>query len=214
MKILQEIAEHIRSEIMVDLDSLRGKFPGRSVPSFHRDLAKLQCVTSFTDNSRYYTLPDTPDYDEHGLWRHGDTVFSRNGTAKETVRVLVSESPSGLSHAQLQEMLGIRLYNPLRALVRETAIISVTDGKMLVFFSGDEAVSQRQRNSRADIAAAIASHPFNLTTVIDVLLAVFLEGKGDVESAYRFLKSGKHPNIARKEVEEIFDYYKLPGKKN
>ena len=214
MNILKDIAEYIRFKTVVDLNELKEKFPGRSVPSFHRDLAKLQCITSYTDNSRYYTLPDTPDYDEHGLWRHGSIVFSRNLTAKETVRELICKSPSGLSHAELQEIMGIRLYNPLKTLIQENAIVNITDGKKLIFYSGDEAVSQRQRNNRSDIAAAMADHPFNLSTVIDVLLTVFLENKDTAEAAYRFLKSGKYPHLTRKEVDEIFIYYKLPGKKN
>jgi len=214
MELLQEIAGYIRAKTVVDLNSLTKQFPGRSVPSLHRDLAKLKCVTSYTDNSRYYALPETPNYDKRGLWRHGNIAFSRHGTAKETVRVLVSESPSGLSHGELQEILGIRLYNTLRALVEEKAVSSVLEGKKIVFFSGDEAVDQRQRSSRSERALAIADHPFNLTTVIEVLLAVFLEDRTQVEGAYNYLKSGKHHHITRKEVEEIFAHYKLPGKKN
>jgi len=214
MNILQEIAGYIRSKTVVDLNALRERFPGRSVPSFHRDLAKLKCITSYTDNSRYYTLPDIPDYNEHGLWRHGSIMFSINSTAKETVRKLICESSSGLSHAELQGILGIRLYNPLKALVQEEAITSVTDGNKLVFFSGNEAISERQRDNRSDIANAIAEHPFNLNTTIDVLLAVFMENKSTSEDAYRFLKSCKYPHITLKEVVEIFTYYKLPGKKN
>ena len=214
MNISQEIGEYIKSETVVDLDALKEKFPNRSVPSFHRDLAKLQCITSYTNNSRYYTLPDTPDYDEHGIWRHSGIMFSRNSTAKETARVLICESPSGLSHAELEGIVGIRLYNPLKALVQEEAIISAADGRKLIFFSGDVAVGQRQRNNRSDTAAAMADHPFNLYAVIDVLLAVFLENKDKAEDAYRFLKSAKYPHITRKEVDEIFEHYKLPGKKN
>jgi hypothetical protein len=119
-----------------------------------------------------------------------------------------------MTHAELKEILGIRLYNPLKALVHEEAITSVTDGNKLLFFSGDEAVNQRQRSNRADMAAAITEHPFNLNIVIDVLLAVFLENKETAEEAHRFLKSGKYPHVTRKEVDEIFIYYKLPGKKN
>jgi hypothetical protein len=214
MGIQQEVAEYIRMKTVVDLNSLRERFPRRSTPSFHRDLAKLKCVTSYTDNSRYYTLPDTPDYDAHGLWRHDGIAFSKNGTAKETVRVLINESPSGYSHSELQDMLGIRLYNTLRALVGDESVTSVSDGKILLFFSGDEAVCQRQRNSRSDMESAVSDHPFNLTTVIDVLLAVFLEDKDLPESAFAFLKSGKHPHITLKEVHDIFAHYKLPGKKN
>ena len=214
MAILQETANFIRSHKVVDLKMLEKKFPGRSKPSFHRDLAKLGCISCYTDNSRYYTLPDIPDYDGYGLWHHGSITFSRNLTAKETVRVLVCESPSGLTHSELQDILGVRLYNPLKALVQEKAIISETDGGKLIFFSGDDAVGQKQRESRADMAAAITVHPFNLHTVIDVLLAVFLEKKETAYSAFSFLKSGKYPHISLKEVEDIFSHYKLPGKKN
>ena len=128
MDILHEMTKYIRSQTIVDLGALKEKFPGRSVTSINRDLAKLRCISSYTDNSRYYTLPDTPNYDSHGLWRHGNVMFSRNATAKETVRVLIDESTAGLSHSDLQGMLGIRLYNPLKALVREKAVISVPDG--------------------------------------------------------------------------------------
>ena len=214
MAIIQEIDKFIRSHIVVDLNMLKTKFPGRSIPSFHRDLAKLGCISCYTDNSRYYTLPDIPDYDGHGLWRHGTVTFSKHLTAKETVRVLVCESRSGLTHAELQDILGIRLYNPLKALVQEKAIVSVTDGVKLIFFNGDDAAGQKQRDNRADMAAAMAVHPFNLHIVIDVLLAVFLEKKDTAESAFSFLKSEKHPYLSLKEVEEIFNHYHLPGKKN
>jgi len=214
MDITKEIAEYIKAKTVVDLNSLKKKFPGRSEPSMRRDLAKLKCISCFTHNSRYYTLPDIPKYDAHGLWRHGGIIFSKYSTAKETVRMLISNSPSGLSHTELQQMLGIRLYNPLRALIGEKALSSISDGSKIVFFNRDEAISQRQKNNRSEKILAIADHPFNLTTVIDVLLAVFLEDRNQVESAYKYLKLSKHPYITIEEVEKIFIYYKLPGKKN
>ena len=212
MEILHEIAEYIGCNTIVDINSLKKRFPGRSVPSFHRDLAKLKCVTCFTENSRYYTLPDTPNYDEYGLWRYGNIVFSENGTAKETVRTLIEKSSSGMSHSELQNLLGIRIYNPLRALVQEKSIISLADGKKLLFFSRDEVVYLKQRESRTDTISV--PHTFNLNVVIDVLLAVYQENKVTVESAYRFIKTRKYPYITQKEVEDIFVFYELPGKKN
>ena len=214
MAILQEIAEFIRSKTVVDLNALKEKFPKRSVPSFHRDLAKLKCISCYTDNSRYYTLPDTPVYDEYGLWRHGSIMFSKYLTARETARVLICESPSGLSHGELQEILGVRLYTPLNALVQLKAITSEADGGKLIYYSGDEAAGKSQRSRRPGVAGAISGHPSNLHVVIDVLLAVFLENKDNAGDAFRFLKFGKYPNITLQEVEGIFVYYKLPGKKN
>ena len=82
-----------------------------------------------------------------------------------------------------------------------------------MYFSGEEAARQRQLSSRADFVAAMGN-PFNLATVIDVLLAVFIENKTEVDEAYRYLKAGKHPYATRKEIEDIFIHYQLPGKKN
>jgi len=213
MDILLEMAEFIRENTVVDLHSLSERFPNRSAPSIHRDLAKLKCATRYTDNSRYYTLPDIPEYDWHGIWKHGGIMFSRRGTAKDTVRALVIESSCGLSPSELQEILGVRLYSPIKALMQESAITSAPDGNMHIFFSGEESARSRQQSSRANLAAAMAGNPFNLNVIIDVLLAVFLEKNERAEDAYRYLRAGKQPYVTSKEIEGIFAYYHLPGKK-
>jgi hypothetical protein len=212
MNILPALAEYINSRTVVEFEELKDRFPGRSESSFRRDLSKLKCITCFTDNSKYYTLPDIPDYDGFGLWQYGAICFSKHGTVKETARVLINESVCGLSHTDLSNILGIPLYNPLRALVNEGSVICETDGHRMTFYSGDDVIGKRQRNC-AGAARYSADHPFDLHVTIDLLLAVLLENEDTVDKAHMFLKANKHPNITRKEVGEIFSFYKLPGKK-
>ena len=213
MNILPELTEYINSKTVVEFEELKERFPGRSESSFRRDLFKLKCITCFTDNSKYYTLPDIPDYDGFGLWQYGAICFSKYGTVKETARILINESACGLSHTDLSNILGISLYNPLRALVKEGSVICETDGHRMTFFSGEDGISKRQRDKCSGKALYSADHPFDLHVTIDLLLAVLLENEDTVDKAYIFLKANKHPNITRQEIEEIFGFYKLTEKK-
>jgi len=214
MDYLRDLSEHIRNHYVTDMASILERFPGRSVPSFHRDMAKLECISSFTHNRRYYTLPEIPSYDGFGLWRYNSIGFSKYGTAKETVRVLIEGSSSGMTYADLEEILGIRLYTTLQTLSDEKAIISESDGNRKLFFCGDSESYHRQKSRRMGISTSNSSHPFNLLIVVDLLLAVINEDADTIDKAFMLLKFRNHPYITRDEVEDIFEHYHLPGKKN
>jgi len=214
MDYLRDLAEHIRDHYVTDMASIIERFPGRSVPSFHRDLAKLECISSFTDNRRFYTLPEIPSYDGFGLWRYNGIGFSKHGTAKETARVLIEGSSSGMAYADLEEILGIRLYTTLQTLSTEKAIVSETDGNRKLFFSGNKENYQRQKSNRMGIPVSNPGHPFSLIVVVDLLLAVINEDADTIDKAFMLLKSRNHPYLTREEVGHIFEHYHLPGKKN
>ena len=214
MDYLHDLSEYIRNHYVADMTSILERFPGRSVPSFHRDLAKLECISSYTDNRRFYTLPEIPRYDGFGLWRYNSIGFSKYGTAKETARVLIEGSTNGMTYADLEEILGIRLYTSLQALSIEKVIISETDGNRKLFFSGNKENYQRQKSNRMGISMSNSSHPFNLLVVVDLLLAVINEDADTIDKAFILLKLRNHPYLTREEVEHIFEYYHLPGKKN
>lgn len=72
-----------------------------------RHLKKWNAYKSCNKNNRYYTLPDVPKFDQNGLWRYEDIVFSKFGPLKETIIELVSNSKSGLSVNELTAMTGI-----------------------------------------------------------------------------------------------------------
>jgi len=126
---------------------------------------------------------------------------------------LISESVSGLSHTDLSRILGIPLYNPLRALVKEGSVVCETDGHRMTFYSGDGETRKRQRSNGTGAARCSLDHPFDLHVTIDLLLAVLLENEDTVDKAHMFLKANRHPTISRGEVEEIFGFYKLTEKK-
>ena len=212
MNILSELTEYINTKTVVEFEELKMRFPGRSESSFRRDLSKLKCLTSFTDNSKYYTLPDIPNYDGFGLWQYGDIGFSKHGTIKETARVLIDESARGLSHTDLNKIIGVPLYNPLRALVKEGSVICETDGYRMMFYSAEDEINKRQRNNST--GTACADHPFDLHVTIDLLLAVFLEKEDTVEKAYIFLKRISIRPLSKKKLRRYLNITSSLKKKN
>jgi hypothetical protein len=76
-----------------------------SLRTIRRRLKAWGALASFNYNSRFYTLPDLPQFDEQGLWFHQAIGFSRHGHLPQTIAALVCQSPSGLTAAQLGQRL-------------------------------------------------------------------------------------------------------------
>jgi hypothetical protein len=119
-----------------------------------------------------------------------------------------------MAYADLEGILGVRLYTALQTLTIEKAIISETDGNRKLFFSGDKENYQRQKSNRMGMSVSNPGHPFNLLVVVDLLLAVINENADTIDKAFMLLKLRDHPYLTREEVEHIFGHYRLPGKKN
>ncbi|MEK7275586.1 MAG: hypothetical protein AAB110_10050, partial [Candidatus Desantisbacteria bacterium] len=63
----------------------------------------------YAQNGRYYTLPDIAIFGEYGLWRYKGVFFSRHGSLKQTIIVLVDNSPAGLTVAEAGQIVGMFL---------------------------------------------------------------------------------------------------------
>ena len=63
--------------------------------------------TSYTQNGKYYTLPEIPQFDIHGIWQFKKVAFSKHGNLKKTIIKLVASSSAGLTGKQLCELLGL-----------------------------------------------------------------------------------------------------------
>jgi hypothetical protein len=102
---------------IADLDHLRGALGTTSRTTVFRRLSALGYLTSYSHAGRYYTLREIPAFDSDGLWRHGDVLFSRDGTLARTLVRLVGEADAGQFHRELQLRLRLRVHNTLGDLV-------------------------------------------------------------------------------------------------
>ena len=73
--------------------------------SVRRLLKQIGYFRSYTHNGKWYTLRDSPEFDQDGLWHHKDIGFSKHGSLVATISYLVGRSPMGLSARELADKL-------------------------------------------------------------------------------------------------------------
>jgi hypothetical protein len=72
-----------------------------------RRLVAWKAITSYNQNSRYYTLLDIPCFNEYGIWHFHSVSFSKYGNLSRTVIQLVSNSDMGLTGRELGKILDL-----------------------------------------------------------------------------------------------------------
>jgi hypothetical protein len=131
------------AELMVRLNCSR-----RTV---QRRLANWQAINSYNRNGTCYTLPDIPQFDAHGLWRHRGAFFSRHGNLPQTFAQLVHQSPAGLTAAEAGELLGLRPSSFLWSLRDHPAVRRGKHQGLYVYWSSDADRRGEQQRRRAAV---------------------------------------------------------------
>jgi len=119
-----------------------------------RRLADWEAINSYNRNGSYYTLPDIPKFDAHGLWRYQGVFFSRFGSLPETFVQLVHNSLAGLTAAEAGELLGIRPSSFLWSLRNHSALKRQKHQGRYVYLCSDPGRYQEQREQRSRMRGA------------------------------------------------------------
>lgn len=121
---------------------------GNSIPTIRRRLREWNTYTSYNQNGRYYALPDTPRFDEHGLWRYRHVCFSKYGNLKQTVIHLINQSGAGLSASELGEILGLPPRSFISHFQQHPGFRREKHHGIFIYMSSDQRVFTRQKNGR------------------------------------------------------------------
>jgi hypothetical protein len=173
-------------------------------------------LTSYSHAGRYYTLGCMPKFDAYGLWAVGGIRFSRHGTLRATIVVLVCEAATGCTHEELTGLLGLRVHDTLRSLVETHSLGREQVQAVYVYLDPDADHAQAQLAERRRKTAEPAPvqgipPPLDPTRVIDVLLAVIHAPKDGARAiAVRLRAAGLAVSDAQ--VDAVFAQYEL-GKK-
>jgi hypothetical protein len=214
---IQALQKLFRKRLVADLGALFDALDTRSRMSVFRRLREIGYFSSYTHTGRYYTLADIPEFDDFGLWRHQAIGFSRFGTLKATVAQHVEDADAGCTHAELEALLRLRVYNTLLRLVQAGKICRQAVGGTYVYVSIDEERASRQLDARRRQAAHDV-RPSRLPPE-DVVLLVLVEALHASEGlpappvvAARLVARGEE--VAAEQVKRVYDYFRLePGKK-
>jgi len=203
---IKELYDLFCRKTVLKLSTIMSAFPGRSRMSIHRDFKKIDAISSYNNRGGFYTLRELAQFNEHGVWKYGDALFSAYGSLKQTICTLINRSKKGMTHNELLEVLQLRTHGTLLELVKENAIIREESRETFVYVSAEPEIRQNQ--------LSIMPEPFNseaeLRMVINVLSMIIKKPEATISDVCREYKDAGYTQMA---VEKIFERY-VQGKKN
>jgi hypothetical protein len=181
-----------------------------SVRTLRRRLHEWQALASFNHNSRFYTLPDIPQFDAHGLWFYRDIGFSRHGHLPQTIVALVQQSPAGLSAAELGQRLRLDPRSFLWQFHDHPALQREQVQGHYVYFAADPAVAARQKVARH---AAPPQTPLpSAAQAIAILVAAIQHPRSSPEDWAARVRPA-HPHVTPEAIRALFTHHGLTLKK-
>ncbi len=112
--------------------------------SVKRFLKQIGYYSSFTHNSKWYTLDSLPNFNKDGLWFYEGLGFSKDGNLKKTILRLIDRSHQGLSAKQLAQKLNSPNYAVLNHMHKRGVIDRLKTVKGFIYLSGKEDKKERQ----------------------------------------------------------------------
>jgi hypothetical protein len=183
-------------------------------------LAKIEYLTSYNFNSRFYTLPKFAQWDANGIWRHSRASFTIHCTLKNLIVWLVEHSHEGLSSNELSEITGGNIWATLGIMVSQNLIRRVrSDGQCFYFTAKSEEATKKQISRRfkkdfikfdgQDVAAEIE----DLKNSILVLLEIIRSKPKSLKALCLSLQA-RSKNLTLSFAKKVVDKYKINLKKN
>jgi hypothetical protein len=144
----EDLVRVLRARKIATMPELK-KALGSSVDvTVFRKLKELSYRTSYSHRGSYYTLDETPQFDEKGLWCFDSVWFSLEGTLLATAEALVENSEAGYFVEELDGVLHVGTKEPLRHLVEQKRIARETVSGFYLYCSIQAALRRRQLLAR------------------------------------------------------------------
>ncbi len=213
LKSLQKI---FLKQQVVNMSALSKILQTKSRMSIFRRLKEIGYFSSFTHAGKYYTLTNTPQFDENGLWFYQEIGFSRFGTLKATIIELVCGSSAGFTHLELSQLLRIKVYNSLLGLVKEGMVSRERIEKAFLYVAPEHGKATEQINRQRTATAELVSDVTVVsgTIIIEVLIETIHAGKVEISPSLVARRlSNRGMLISNKQVEQIFKQYGIPLEK-
>lgn len=191
-----------------------------------RALSAYGYYSSVNHNAAYYTLHDTPCFDEVGLWTYRDICFSQHGSLMKTLVVLVELAPAGRTVLELEELVNTKVGNLLSRLRQENELDHYYAGRHAVYLAVDDKIrerqqQQRERSRQESQATRPSSRTDQLTfpprcdvlVVLEVLMQVIRTPEADTPELAKALRT-RGVKITAVQVRRVLDFYSLKKKRH
>ena len=93
-----------------------------SIISIRRFLKEIGYYSSFTHNSKWYTLKTIPSFSKNGIWFYRDIGFSKHGNLNQTILHFVDRSTKGLTAKEVLDILSVPCHPVLSQMYKKKTI--------------------------------------------------------------------------------------------
>jgi hypothetical protein len=182
-----------------------------SVRTVRRRLKACGSLASFNRNGRFYTLPDIPLFDAHGLWFHQEIGFSRLGHLPQTLVALIHQAPGGLTAAELGHLLRLDPRSFLWQFHSHPDIQRRKHQGHFVYLAADPPRAQAQMAQRAAATSASIALPSPMEAIAILVEAIKHPKAGPEQLCQRLRPS--HPQITPEAIGALWAHHELTLKK-
>lgn len=189
-----------------------------------RGLNRYGYYSSVNLNASYYTLHDTPRFNELGLWTYRDICFSKHGSLGNTLVALAENAPGGLTVLELEQLVKTKVGNLLSRLCRQNELSRFFAGRHAVYLAVDDKIRQRQQQQRerarqesqarlssSDTAWGTFPSGCDVVTVLEVLMQIIKTPKADAAELARALRA-RGVKITAVQVQRVLKFYAIQKK--
>lgn len=198
-----------RRRLIMNMKTMQRLCKGRSKRSIFRDLSSIGYLSSYSHAGRFYTLPDIPRFDNYGLWHYEQVSFSKNGTLKSTIRVLVENAKAGYTHRELRDLLRVRVQNALNDLIKKEEIDRQRIDNIFLYVSAIKETALIQISEREKLFKGVhTTHLLTPEITIEVLLELIRSDNWRPKTISKHLQA-KGVLVTKADVEQVLAKYDL-----
>jgi hypothetical protein len=213
----QRIEQFLKRKTVATVDEICSAV-GRAEITVKQALPHLDYLTSYNQNSRFYTLRAEARFDRHGIWRHRKASFTSHRTLANLLVALVDDSPAGHNSAELGEITGVMASEILVRLTRKGRLTRVRRGREFFYFTNRSKRSRAQQmRRRFGRTVEVEYKPEDMAveelkrTVLVLLEIIRSQPTSARELRERLRRT--HPEISGATVGDVCDQYGIRLKK-
>ena len=210
MNKLDRLREQFEKQRVLEMPVIMRLLGTTSRMTAYRYLKKLNHLSSYTHNGKFYTLLELAKFDATGLYSLREIGFSKYGTLSDTIAHAVEESEAGKTSSELENQYHVRVKNALLDLVETNRIDrEMCEENFFIYLSVEHGKRQQQLKKRKK--GVLGALPEWL--VIEVLVEM-IRTSAKVPQAHviasRLLKRGSR--ISQEQVQQVLEIYDLEKK--
>ena len=158
------------------MDEIKSVLSTQSRMTAFRRLRKLDYISSCSHRGKYYSLKRIAKHGKDGLWIHKSVLFSKHGTLKNTLQILLNQSSKGYTASELNKILKIKVDDALLELIRNKLINRKKMSGVYVYLSSAPNCAKKQeltRNDSIQYQDNLKMHPEILMNELKAALIIF-----------------------------------------